>query len=67
MFDPIRALDASSFSKKGIIAVATDTSCLGETSIKSTSLLGTTNTSPLSLTVTFLSIKHPFSSNGSLA
>ena len=37
MLDPIRALLASSFSKKGIIAEATETSCLGETSINSIS------------------------------
>lgn len=30
---PISAREASSFSKKGIIAVATETTCLGETSI----------------------------------
>ena len=35
MFDPIRALLASSFSKNGIKAAATDTNCFGETSIKS--------------------------------
>ena len=33
MFDPIRALFASSFSKKGIRAAATETTCFGETSI----------------------------------
>ena len=33
MFEPIKALLASSFSKKGIKAAATDTSCFGETSI----------------------------------
>jgi len=33
MFDPIKALLASSFSKNGIKAAATDTSCLGDTSI----------------------------------
>ena len=67
MLDPISALEASSFSKKGIIAVATDTNCLGDTSIKSTSSLGTTIVSPLALTVTFLSIKWPSSSKGSFA
>ena len=35
MLDPINALLASSFSKKGINAAATDTSCFGETSMKS--------------------------------
>ena len=33
MFEPISARLASSFSRKGIIAVATDTTCLGDTSI----------------------------------
>jgi len=35
MFEPISALFASSFSKKGIKAAATETSCLGDTSMKS--------------------------------
>ena len=35
MFDPINALLASSFSKNGISAAATETNCFGETSIKS--------------------------------
>ena len=35
MFDPIKALLASSFSRKGINAAATETNCFGETSIKS--------------------------------
>ena len=33
MLEPIKALLASSFSKKGIRAAATDTNCLGETSM----------------------------------
>ncbi len=33
MLDPIKALLASSFSKKGINEAATDTSCLGDTSM----------------------------------
>ena len=33
MFDPISARLASSFSRNGIIAVATETTCLGETSM----------------------------------
>jgi hypothetical protein len=33
MFEPIRARLASSCSRNGIIAVATDTICRGETSI----------------------------------
>ena len=35
ILDPIRALLASSFSRNGIKAAATDTNCLGETSIYS--------------------------------
>ena len=54
MFAPISALEASSFSKNGIIAVATETICLGDTSTKSTCDALTTNVS-LCLTVTLLS------------
>ena len=32
MFDPIKALFASSFSKKGISEAATETNCFGDTS-----------------------------------
>ena len=35
ILEPINALLASSFSKKGIKAAATETNCFGETSIKS--------------------------------
>ena len=35
MLEPIKALFASSFSKNGINAAATDTNCFGETSMKS--------------------------------
>ena len=35
ILDPIKALFASSFSKNGIKAAATDTNCLGDTSINS--------------------------------
>ena len=35
MLEPIKALLASSFSRNGISAAATDTSCFGDTSIKS--------------------------------
>ncbi len=45
MFDPINALLASSFSKNGIKAAATDTTCFGETSIKST-FSGFANSNP---------------------
>ena len=33
MFEPMRARLASSFSRNGTIAAATDTSCLGDTSM----------------------------------
>ncbi len=33
MLEPINALFASSFSKKGISAAATDTNCFGDTSM----------------------------------
>ena len=36
MFDPIKALFASSCSKNGIRAAAIETTCWGETSIRST-------------------------------
>ena len=37
MFEPISARLASSFSRNGISAAATETSCFGETSIRSIS------------------------------
>ena len=46
MFEPIRARLASSCSRNGISAVATDQIWVGETSIRSTSLGGTTTYSP---------------------
>ena len=61
MFEPISARLASSCSRNGIIAVATDQICSGETSIRSTSLGATvtywpacvrqTTSGPLSLPV----------------
>ena len=61
MFAPIRARLASSCSRNGIIAVATDTVCRGETSMYSTSSGGTWSTSPepLRRTSTRLSVKAP--------
>ena len=46
MFEPIRARLASSCSRNGIRAVATDQICVGETSIRSTSRGGAVTTSP---------------------
>jgi len=58
MFDPIRALFASSFSKKGIKEDATDTSCWGDTSIRSTASISAFINSPffLQLTTSFLNL-----------
>ena len=67
MLAPISALEASSFSKNGIIAVATETICLGDTSIKSTCDALTTNVSSLCLTVTLLSTNLLSGPIGSLA
>ena len=36
MFEPMRARLASSFSRKGISEAATETTCFGDTSIRST-------------------------------
>ena len=46
MFEPIRARLASSFSRNGISEAATETSCLGDTSIRSTFSFGVRPTSP---------------------
>ena len=46
MFEPISARLASSCSRKGIRAVATDQICVGETSIRSTCFGDTATTSP---------------------
>ena len=59
MLDPIRALFASSFSKKGISAAATETNCLGETSIKSIFSLFANSKFKFFLQATSSSIKEP--------
>ena len=46
MFEPINARLASSFSRNGINDAATETSCLGETSMNPTSSRGTSLNSP---------------------
>ena len=46
MFEPISARLASSFSRNGMSAAATETSCFGDTSMKSTLSRGTRCTSP---------------------
>ena len=67
MFDPIKALLASSFSKKGIKAAATDTSCLGETSIKSIFSLDDNSKFRFFLQATSSSVKDPSLFNAELA
>ena len=67
IFDPIRALFASSFSRKGINAAATDTVCWGLTSTKSTEAGGTRSKSPSCLQLRSSDSKLPFSSAGSSA
>ena len=67
MFEPIRALFASSFSRKGISEAATDTNCLGLTSINSTDSAGFNIYSPDFLVETKSFINLPFSSNLALA
>ena len=59
MFDPIRALLASSFSKKGISEAATDTTCIGVTSIKSTSEGGVIKKLPSFLQFSKSSVNSP--------
>ena len=46
MFEPMSARLASSFSRKGISAEATETSCFGETSIRVTFSRGLSVNSP---------------------
>ena len=67
MFDPINERLASSCSKKGIIAAATDTNCFGDTSTKSTLSLSTTVISSLNLTLILSWTNSLFSFNGSEA
>ncbi len=67
MLEPISARLASSFSRNGISAAATETSCLGDTSIRSTLSRDTIMTSPEWRQVTSSLMKAPFSSSGALA
>ncbi len=66
MLAPISARLASSFSRNGIIAVATETICMGETSISSTCSGFTTGYASSWRTWTMGRRKWPFSSSGSL-
>ena len=67
MFEPMRALFASSFSRNGIIAVATETTILGDTSMKSTISRSHSRILSLNLAVTFWRANFPSSVSGSFA
>ena len=67
MLEPIKALLASSFSKKGINAAATETNCFGETSIKCTSFGFKRKKSPSFLQETKSRSKEPSAFKGSFA
>ena len=67
MLLPISARLASSFSRNGISAAATETSCLGETSTAVTSSGLTSRKSPWRRTETSSSVKWPLSSVGASA
>ena len=59
MFEPISARLASSFSRKGISAAATETSCFGDTSMNSTFSRGVMMTSPARRQTTRSSVSMP--------
>ena len=67
ILEPIKALVTSSFCKNGIRAVAMETSCLGDTSIKSTLSGATWMLSSLKRQVTLSFVKWLESSKGSFA
>ena len=67
MFEPISARLASSFSRNGISAAATDTSCFGDTSMKSTLSGATICTSPACRHTIRSSVKRPRASIGAFA
>ena len=67
ILDPIRALLASSFSKKGISEDATDTSCWGDTSIKSIDSESAVINSPFFLQLISSSKNLPFLSISAFA
>ena len=60
MFEPISARLASSFSRNGMRAAATETICLGDTSSKSTISGGTISKSPLTRQLMRSSSMTPF-------
>ena len=67
MLEPISARLASSFSRNGISAAATDTTCLGLTSMKSTVSRPCRVTSPLMRTCTSSSVSVPSAPSPMLA
>ena len=67
MFDPISARFASSFSRNGTSEAATETSCFGETSMKSTLSRGVRMKLPAWRALTRSVVNRPFSSTCALA
>ena len=67
MLEPISARLASSFSRNGISAAATETSCFGDTSMAVTSSGFTRRKSPCLRTETSSSVKAPLPSIGASA
>ena len=67
MFEPISARLASSFSRNGISAAATETSCFGDTSIAVTSSGFTSRKSPCRRTETSSCVKCMLASIGASA
>ena len=67
MLEPISARLASSFSRNGMSAAATETSCFGDTSMRSTFSRGNIATSPACRQVTSSLTKRPFSSSRAFA
>ena len=67
MFEPMRARFASSCSRNGMSAAATETSCFGETSMNWTFSRGSALNSPWSVTWTRSFWNRPSASSGSFA
>ena len=67
MLEPISARLASSFSRNGMSAAATETSCFGDTSMRSTFSRGISDTSPACRQMTRSLVKRPFSSSCAFA
>ncbi len=67
MFDPISARFASSFSRNGISEAATETSCFGDTSIRSIASAGFSMNSPPLRDEIRSSVKCPSASCAALA